>query len=101
MNAPMKPRPAGVIDFPVSRERTAGEGSTGPFVNKSVNKNIKEKNVRTSSATIAERTKVTVPAKEVDSKEVTPVKKIRIRECADLRRWWDEEEQDQDSCECA
>ncbi len=36
------------------------------------------------------------------SLELLPVKKkIRIRECADLRHWWDEEENQEESVECA
>jgi hypothetical protein len=38
----------------------------------------------------------------VDELEIRPLKKIRIRECGDLRHWWDEEKvMDDESVECA
>jgi hypothetical protein len=38
----------------------------------------------------------------VDELEIRPLKKIRIRECGDLRHWWDEEKlMNDESTECA
>jgi hypothetical protein len=95
----MNSRVTKIIDLRAAREGTTGEDPVKGFGTKT----MEEKIVRTSSATVVERPKVGVSCEETEKKEVAPVavKKIRIRECSDLRRWWDEEDQDEDSCECA